>query len=144
MTQSLDLTTNPAVVAHLVADENERLSFLPRFVGAKHMILFENSVYSWLEGLSKSYSGAFWNYYTLSNGGFYMSPALDKPMQMSVAGNFFNGELSADAAGIVATLFTLSHLSFDSSTEHLADHYHKLLEFVDSHAESSAIFRAID
>lgn len=48
--------------------------------------------------LSEDYNGGFWNFYTLTNGGFYMAPAGDKRMRLEVDGNGFSGEMSADAA----------------------------------------------
>jgi hypothetical protein len=48
-------------------------------------------------------------------------------------------------AGIIATLFALSHLSFTYQDAHpLADRYHTLLDFVGEHTEAGMIFAAID
>jgi hypothetical protein len=47
----------------------------------------------------------------LSDGGFYMAPDLADRLE-EVDGNGFRGELSADAAGIVATPFALGQLGW--------------------------------
>ena len=56
--------------------------------------------------------------------------------------------MTADAAGIVATLFALGQLAAESENTEAAnaliDRYHFLREFVGGHAEARAIFRAID
>jgi hypothetical protein len=94
------------VTASLVAD-NHRLTFLPSYFGPRLMMRGEALVYAWLRRLSEDYDGGYWNYYTLTNGGFYMAPKPDKRLRVEVDGNGFSGEMSADAAGIVATLFAL-------------------------------------
>jgi hypothetical protein len=69
-------------------------------------------------------------------------------MRLQVDGNGFDGDVSADAAGIVVTLFALCQLAEEVAGTHDADafseHYHRLRAFADSHAEAGAIFRAID
>lgn len=128
------------VSASLVS-KNNRLSFLPRFFGPRLMMKGEALVYAWMRRLSKDYSGGLWNFYVLSNGGFYMAPEAGR-MRVSVEGNWFDGEMSADAAGATATMFTLGQLAAED--ERMGDLYHLLREFIHEHAEASVIFRAID
>jgi hypothetical protein len=59
------------------------------------MLKGEALVYGWLEQLSEDYTGGFWDFYTLSNGGFYMAPSGDKRFDIDVSGNGFTGELGA-------------------------------------------------
>jgi len=131
------------VTAALVAD-SDRLNFLPKFFGPRLMMQGESLVFSWMDNLSEDYCGGLWNFYTLSNGGFYMAPESEAPMRVSVNGNGFDGELSADAAGIVATLFALCQLANQTQDDKLIDLYYYLREYLDHHAEGSLIFRAID
>jgi hypothetical protein len=56
-----------------------------------------------LETVMPSLQRCILDYYELSNGGFYMAPCLDKKLTMFVEGNGYEGILSADAAGIVAS-----------------------------------------
>jgi hypothetical protein len=61
--------------------------------------------------------------------------------------NYYQGQLSADALGIVASLFAYSHLSFSGDTDFAracARHYHLLREYMMEHAEVAAILGAID
>ena len=146
---------NP-VTATLV-NEKERQNFLPNFFGEGFysvnggpsrpvMVLGESLVYYWLDNLAEDYNGGFWHFYKLSNGGFYMAPDLEKSLRISVYGNCFEGDLSPDAAGIVATLFALGNLAGAVENDNLrfSELYHLLLSFVPGHPEGHLICRAID
>ncbi|MGU9944976.1 antirestriction protein, partial [Bordetella avium] len=116
------------VTAALVDDEH-RLDFLPTYFGPRLMMRGEALVYGWMRRLAESYNGGFWNYYTLTNGGFYMAPVLGR-LRLEVDGNGYSGEMSADAAGIVATLFALGQLAAETQgtdeCDALIDRYHWL------------------
>jgi hypothetical protein len=144
MTQAQELIP---LTAHLVAD-GDRLSFLPSFFGPRLMMRGESLVFGWLDTLSEDYNGGFWHFYALTNGGFYMAPATDKRMRLEVNGNGFNGEMSSNAAGIVATLFALGQLAAEvqgcDSGDVLIDRYYFLRDFATTHAEAGLILAAID
>lgn len=143
----LNKQKNSAVIASRVL-ENQRENFLPTYFGTRLFIFGERLVYAWLDRLSVDYNGGMWDFFELSNGGFYMAPHVPGPLRIEVHGNYYSGSLSADAAGLIATLFAVSQLAGQviNSDEcgSLIDRYHFLLEFADSHAEGSAIFQAID
>ncbi len=132
---------------------SQRSGFLPKMFGGAYL-LGERTVYARMERLCADYHGGFWNFYTLSNGGFYMAPEkpADEKMRLVVCGNYFDGEMSADAAGLVASLFALGDLAGYFFTKGgspelvdlLSDHYSFLREFCYGHPEASLIFRAID
>ena len=136
-----------AITATLIPEGPQRLNFLSMMFG-RNFMRGEALVYGWLSRLSEDYNGGFWNYYTLTNGGFYMAPATDKALRLVVAGNWFEGELSADAAGIVATLFALGQIAAEiqgtAEADALIDRYYFLRDFAAEHAEAGLIFRAID
>jgi hypothetical protein len=131
------------ITAQLVAEEN-RLSFLPNAFGKKLMMLGETYTYDWLGVLANGYRGGYWNYYTLSNGGFYLAPLSSKQLRIRWPGNYFDGMLSADAAGIVATLFAINQLCHESGSEALVDQYYRLIAYANEHKESAAITMIID
>lgn len=135
------------VTAALVA-EKARMSFLPAYFGPRFFLRGETLVYAWLQRLSKNYEGGNWDYYTLSNGGFYMAPTMEGLLRIVVEGNGFVGNMSADAAGIVVTLYTLGQLARENhrinDVDNLIKRYHFLREFVYGHAERRMIFSAID
>ena len=134
-----------SIVATLVLEE-ERLTFLPRHFG-RHMLIVENSLYSQFAKLCPTYTGGYWHFYELSNGGCYLAPSREQYLLVQ-SGNFFEATVSGDAAGIIVSLFTFSHLSFmledDPLGPRIADFFHLLRDFAADHPEASLITRAID
>lgn len=131
-----------AILATLVHD-HARLDCLPRFFG-KHSVLVECAVFTMLDRMSQDYSGGYWGFYELSNGGFYMAPKADKRFRVMWEDNGFEGEVSADAAGIIACLMAFSHLSFQIADDCIVEAFHRLREFAMEHREAGLIFAAID
>jgi hypothetical protein len=132
----------PKIIATLVP-EDQRLSVLPKFFGFAQMLRAEALTYGWMSKLSIDYTGGYWHYYKLDNGGFYMAPSEEKPWRISVQ-NGYEGTVSADAAGIIATLFMIGQLAGELETDAIAELYHALLDFGTEHAEQAAILSAID
>ncbi len=130
------------IEAYLVL-EDARMRTLPQHFGAR-MMTVEHTIYHFMREFVAEYKGGFWDFYELSNGGFYMAPN-SGPVKFSVHTNDFEGTLSADAAGITVCLFTFSHLSFQRPTgEVFSRHFYALREFAIEHKEASLIFAAID
>ncbi len=105
----------------------------------------EPTIFDMAGTLSTEYRGGYWDFYRLSNGSWYMSPASETTHTISSM-NGFEGKVSGDALGIMACLFAFSHLSFgrDAVAEVCAEQYHLLREFAMDHAEAMAIMAAID
>lgn len=125
--------------------ENERLAFLPRYF-EPDLLGFENRLYGTLQELAPSYCGGFWSFHTLSNGGAFCVPTPGTQLiRLGPLPNYFDRAVTREAAGIIATLYTLSRLSFDRQHQDTwAERYHQLREFAVDHPESAAIFAAID
>ena len=130
------------IKATLVNDAN-RLSFLPTYFGSS-MFTAEQSIYNTLSSLCETYKGAYWDFYELDNGGFYLAPQLDEQLPICVISNGYEGILSADAAGIVSSLCVINHLCWKTSSEKMIDYYYWLRDFASEHVEASEIFAAID
>lgn len=106
----------------------------------------EPYIYTVTGRLAPEYRGGYWTMYTLSNGGFYMSPLTAKDFVVA-CDNGYEGRLSADALGITACLYAYSHLSFGGDTvftELCAEQFHLLREYALDHPEAGAIMAAID
>ncbi|MNL28132.1 Antirestriction protein KlcA [compost metagenome] len=136
------MTQTTLSAARLVPD-GERMNFLPKAFGSRLMLRGEISVYNWLDRLSQEYSGGFWHYYEIPNG-FYMAPADYDKLRIVWPMNCFERDMSADAAGIVATLYALCELCSQYRSDDLAEKYHALRDFAGEDAEANAIFAAID
>ena len=140
-----NLALEKTITATLVSD-NERLKFLPKYFG-RFMISGEAMIYSFLTHLCEGYTGGYWEFYELSNGGFYMAPRSLETLFMSNPMNHFSGEMSNQAAGITVCLFTLNALSFsadDKDRDYLIDHYYRLWDYGSSLEEGHLILNAID
>lgn len=133
------------ITSTLVTDENERINFLPNLLGDVYYI-GESLVYGWMKKLCSSYDGGYWNFYKLSNGSFFL--ALDEEKEYLFAWNYEEVKLSAEAAGMVVTLFALGQLTAmgegKEGNDKLIDHYYGLLRFMSAHPEFSAMYKIID
>ncbi|HHD7476774.1 TPA: antirestriction protein [Klebsiella oxytoca] len=140
----------PHLITAKIIPGNRRLAFLPRLFGAYYLPA-EAAVYSHARALCKGYDGGEWEFVELSCGGGFMYPLSAETFSLSVSGNWFEGELTAEATGIVLTLFTLNLMiwkAHDAGYEHICDmlitQQEKLKRYADQHTESGLIFRAID
>ncbi|MCY1456465.1 Antirestriction protein KlcA [compost metagenome] len=96
----------------------------------------------------QDYQGGYWNFYTLSNGGFFAALDTDKEQHVVIADNYCSERMSAEAAGVTLMLFVLGRLLAaripENESDRFIDLYHKLREFALEHAEAQAILTAID
>jgi Antirestriction protein len=122
MTQTLARITSSVVPDEL------RLNVLPRYLG-RHFLQGEALVYDWAGRLCHTYDGGFWNFFTLSNGGFYMAPANLGRVHVRWHLNGYNDSMGADAFGIVVTLFALCHLAEKTRDDAIINRYHELRTF---------------
>lgn len=124
----------------------ERINHTAAIFGINFPVSIEPSVYAITSNIAADYNGAYWEFYSLSNGGFYMAPHSDTIYQVECE-NGFEGKLSADALGITACLYAYSHLSFSNDiklAEICAAQYHLLRAYMLEHKEVTLILRAID
>jgi hypothetical protein len=134
----------PAKVTATLVSGGAKLACLPKHFG-RHMLRVEQTVYAFTDRFVESYRGADWDFFELSNGGFYMSPKIASPVNVVVDLNGYEGEVSADAAGIIMCLYTYSHLAFEFPEEdRIAEAYHQLRDYACDHGELGAILSAID
>lgn len=125
--------------------ESERGPYTAAQFGVRFRWL-ESYVYDSASSLSTDYEGGFWEFYVLSNGGFYMAPRTDRRFRVACA-NGFEGEMSADAFGLTACLYAYSLLSFSADVEFAeccARQYHRLREYAAQHEEGRLIWSATD
>jgi predicted outer membrane lipoprotein len=121
----------------------ERLDFLPRMMG-RHYLKGEALVFAWARRLSRDYDGGEWEFFELSNGGGYLAPKRAGSLLMEWGPSGYRGTLTADAFGIVVSLFALCHLAEMTRDDQVIDCYHLLRAFALEHHERNQIFRAID
>ena len=135
-----------STITRLQVADKLRIQHTANLFGIRFPLNIEPAVYSIAGNIATEYNGAYWEFYALSNGGFYMAPVSNQSYQISCE-NGFESTLSADALGITACLYAYSHLSFSSDQSFAkisANQYHWLREYMLQHLEASRILGAID
>ena len=137
--------TTAALKPVTVVPEARRMDFLPALFSPALMLIGERAVYQFMSWLAHDdYTGGLWHFHEQGGQPLFMSPDADKRFRIACETNGYMGEVSAEAAGIIATLFALSHLSFRHEADQLSEAYMRLYEFVGDHPEAGQIFQAID
>ena len=54
--------------------ESRRMAITGKYFGLHFPLQLEPVIYGITERMAEDYSGGYWDFYTLSNGGFYMAP----------------------------------------------------------------------
>lgn len=133
------------ITCQRVADD-QRIDHTAGIFGVHFPLRVEPLIYALAESMAPEYKGGYWEFYVLSNNGFYMAPATDRQFQVCCE-NGYEGCLSADALGIAVCLYAYSNLSFSGIkgfAETCAQQYHWLREFMLEHEEARKILRAVD
>jgi hypothetical protein len=126
--------------------EHRRLQHTAKLFGLQFPMAIEPTIYNITSNIAQRYNGGYWEFYELSNGGFYMAPHSDTPFNVNCE-NGFEGKLSGDALGITTCLYAYSQLSFSNKpalAETCAGQYHLLRDYMLEHSEAEAILGAID
>lgn len=135
---------NTTISSHLVP-EAKRMDTVDRLFGIQYVLKLEPTVFQFAEQLAENYDFGYWEFFLLSNGGFYMALRSDTIYNVS-CDNGFEGQMTADALGIVACLYAYSNLSFGDGEFAVicANHFHELRGYAMEHPEVRSILRAID
>jgi hypothetical protein len=126
-------------------DDSAKARHARKLFGVRFLWI-ESFVFDSASSFSSAYGEGSWDYFTLSNGGFYMAPVDDKTFFVQCA-NGFDGEATAQAFGIISCLnaYAFLVLSSDQSFgQQCADHWHLLREFALEHVQVKSILAAID
>ena len=137
--------TSLSLITKELVPEDQRMAVAEMLFGIHFPLRLEPVVFGITEKMATEYNGGYWDFFQLSNGGFYMAPSDDRMYQVS-CDDMFEGDLSADALGITACLYAYSHLSFSDGrfARISACHYHRLREYSFQHPEVKAILQATD
>ncbi len=132
------------ITCHVVP-EADRMDFVDRLYGINFPMVLESCIFGMAAMLSRDYTGGYWEFRAVSNGGFYMAPSAETLFAVSCE-NGFEGKLSANAFGLTVTLYAFSHLSFGGGdfAELCGSQYHLVREYMFQHPEARSILRAID
>ena len=144
-TPLLPLSETPTIQHNVVPITQRTHFWLTHFKGIKGWQTFEVVIFTIMGQFCDEYTGGYWEYCTLPNGGAFIYPDLS-PEKLTLF-NMHNGneaELSPEAAGVAVCLMLYSQWSFRTESELLVDRFYQLRDYAIQHAESSAIFHLID
>ncbi|QHS50054.1 antirestriction protein (plasmid) [Klebsiella michiganensis] len=123
--------------------------FLPTLFGADY-VKAEACIFAYAQKYLRDYCGGEWAFNQLPEGAGYLAPE-DERVVVSNPDNWFEGEMSGDAAGIFITAMVLNHRAWMHShhdqpeaSRHYVNRYEQLMAFASTHREASAIYRALD
>ena len=141
----MNMQASPSTVTRELVPEDQRLVVVEQLFGMAFPLQLEPVIYGITERMAADYDGGYWEFWSLSNEGFYMAPSEDRIFHVKCQ-NMYEGDLSADALGITSCLYAYSNLSFsltDMAREY-ARHYHLLREYMLDHPEVREILGATD
>lgn len=125
-------------------EEYQRMAFLPWLAG-KNFAQFEMNVFALASRFIQGYDGAFWDFYIVPGDSGFMAFNTPETVTITIDTNGYSGSMSAQAAGIVLTLFGLNLcMEEDADNELLVTRFYGLRDFASKHPEAAAIFAAID
>lgn len=135
---------------HLVAEE-DRLKVLPKYFGVQ-MTRFESYAFHFGGELIPEYDGGYWDFFETSDGAFIMAPIMQSGLGKLVhmeSPNGYSCDVPYVIAGIIVTIFALSHLAItmyheNEPNEHVVKMCDKLKYFADESEYGRQIFGMID
>lgn len=126
--------------------DHQRTKFWQTYFGTvKGFATFEVVIFTIMGQFCDEYTGGYWEYCTLPNGGAFICPDLGH--ETLTLFNMHNGNeaiLSPEAAGVAVCLMLYSQWSFRTESEVLVNRFHQLRDYAIQHPETSAIFYLID
>ena len=150
---------NNTIITRQLVPNNLRMKTVNDLFGLYFPMRIEPFIYAMAEELTADndacndvcdqYRGGLWEFYTLSNGGFFMAPDMspDSGKYTVSSQNGFEGKISAMALGVISCMFAFSHLSFSDNeglSEVATKYFHLLRSYALDHPEAASIFQATD
>jgi hypothetical protein len=123
----------------------QRMDVADKHFGIRFPLTVEPMIFQFATQLAPAYSGGYWNFYQINNGGFFMAPNLDQSFHV-IADNGYEGTMSAEALGVTACLYAFSNLSFGEGAfgQTCTERYHQLYGYAMQHPDANSIHAAID
>ena len=69
----MNMQASLALVTRQLVPEDQRMIVAEKLFGMAFPLQLEPVVYGITGRMTQDYTGGYWNFYTLSNGGFYMA-----------------------------------------------------------------------
>lgn len=125
--------------------EEDRLDFLPKHF-SRLAVSVETAVYNEMSRICEDYDGGYWEFYELSNGGFYMALESDDPIRVVNSMNYADEEMTTHSACITTCLFIWNALCWKfPEVESFTTAYYQLYEYaLEMRPDAVKIARVID
>ncbi|MGH1470856.1 MAG: antirestriction protein [Cellvibrionaceae bacterium] len=131
------------MITKTLVQEKDRLEFLPKYIGNR-FFKFEMLVYAFTDKFCKDYSGGYWEFWMLENGGILMTLDSDEVFQVCNDMNYFEDTMSAESISIAVNMFALNALMDGGCDKRIIDYYYALGDYASEQKEASKIIRLID
>lgn len=141
----MDTTLNPITISETLVPDRERFEFLPKMFPGCYLVA-ESTVNAIFRQLTESTDPVNWDFYTLSNNGYYMAPSVThgKFHRFVARGHSFTNVMSCRAIGVTTSLFALGAMVTKTDSAQLLDHYFALYDYVPFLEESDLIQATIN
>ena len=110
----------------------------------QHFITVENLVYLNMVRVCPHYQGGEWNFYLLSNGGFYMAPLAVPDWFVVYASKEYQGALSSNAVGMLVSAMTLNQLTSWRDGELMMQMQFRLRDFIKQQPGATVLCELLD
>lgn len=145
ITDQMEVGKMEGLITKEIVPRNERLGFMASHFGA-HASEFQTLVFTLMERHCPPYSGGYWDFYKLSNGGIYISLDQEGDFKVSRASNYFCDEMTVDGASIAMNLEALNNFAWKYPSWEYGEMYHSLRDYAfgSGHGDAGKIAGFID
>lgn len=131
-----------------IVDNENRMNFLHYLFGVDYVIA-ETCVYIYAKRYLENYRGGDWKLHQFPDGG-YMAPDIDRIVVCNPE-NWFEQEMSGEAAGLFITALVLNHRAWmysrhdqEELCELFCSRHESIMDFICNHEERKLILSALD
>lgn len=135
--------TTESITAFEITSQRRRAATLPRLFG-EYADATEATIYSVLGEWCSDFRGAYWKFFALSNGGFFMSPEAYSPLHLSSPDSLCSEPLDSVSTGIAVCLMAFRRLQLQSQDSLFDDAFDRLAAFASRRNDWPQITRLIN
>lgn len=107
-------------------------------------LCLERRIFALMRWLPDDYAGEYGEYHELSTGGVSTSPVQPERYRIVVTSHGYEGNVRAEAAGIIASLFSHGERWQLHLYVEMAGHFHLRYDYAGDRREAGEVFAAID
>ena len=136
------MTKERAITSYSISPADVATYFAVHFGGLANKAQF--LLQGWMQRLCADYDPkGSWSAFELSNGGFFVVP-MSQTQYVMESPNGYSATVSAEAAGIVVSMFAINYVANETEGDYLSAAYHALRHFGAEHKEAQDILALTD